>query len=213
MPIKHPYKTIGCVFNHRTIYANIQSLPDVDTCSFNVRDQSKWKAMSEDAINTVTSRSHVTTIPNAPSLCKPSWDASLVANDLESELKLILVRFRQQLGLNTTVDTHLSYIVTQALSAYEHERVTGVSCGGEEFDQAVRLTIPEGHTFKAFPIQFNHANANRIFNACLDDPLCEEIVKVRGDQVRLAVRVKVFAYPEAVLAVWVMFACCYKLII
>lgn len=169
--------------------------------------------MSEDAINTVTSRSHVTTVPHTTVLAKANWDASLLANDLESELKLILIRFRQQLGLNTLIDTNLSYILTQALASYEHERITGVSSGSEEFDQAIRLATPDKHTFKAFPIQFNHANATRIFNACLDSTLCEEIIKVRGDEVRLALRVKVYAYPEQVLAVWVMFACRFKLII
>lgn len=209
--IKHPYKTIGCVFNHRTIYANIQSLPNVETCSFNLRDQSKWKAMSEDAISTVTSRQHITTLPHPIQLCKTQWDSVLLANDLENELKLILITFRQQIGLSTTLDTHLGYILTQALASYEHERITGISSGSEEFDQAVRLSVPEGHTFKAFPIQFNHANANRIFNICLENTLCEEIIKMRGDQVRLALRVKVVAYPEAAIAVWVMFACRYKL--
>lgn len=213
MVVKHLYKTIGCVFNHRTIYANIQSLPNVETCSFTLCDQSKWKAMSEDAINTVTSRQHVTTVPQTIPICKSIWDPILLSNDLENELKLTLISFRQQLGLNTTIDKQLSYVLTPALASYEHERVTGVSSGNEEFDQAIRFTIPQGHTFKAFPIQFNHANANRIFNACLDSAVGEEIIKIRGDQVRLALRVKVFTYPESVIAVWVMFACSYKLII
>ena len=41
-------------------------------------------------------------------------------------------------------------------------------------------------------------------------PVCEEIVNCRGDHVRLAVRVKVVAYPEAACATWIMFACKYK---
>lgn len=41
-------------------------------------------------------------------------------------------------------------------------------------------------------------------------PFCEEIVCCRGDHVRLAVRVRVFAYPENACAVWLMFACKYR---
>ena len=41
-------------------------------------------------------------------------------------------------------------------------------------------------------------------------PVCEEIINCRGDQVRLALRVRVFPYPESACATWVMFACKYK---
>ena len=37
-------------------------------------------------------------------------------------------------------------------------------------------------------------------------PVCEEIICCRGDHVRLAVRVRVFTYPESACAVWIMFA-------
>lgn len=40
-------------------------------------------------------------------------------------------------------------------------------------------------------------------------PFCEEIVCCRGDHMRLAVRVRVFVYPENACAVWLMFACKY----
>lgn len=39
---------------------------------------------------------------------------------------------------------------------------------------------------------------------------CEEIINCRGDQVRLGLRVRVFPYPEAACATWLMFACKYK---
>lgn len=31
---KHPYRTIGCVFNHKSFYANIQVLVDYKFCSY-----------------------------------------------------------------------------------------------------------------------------------------------------------------------------------
>lgn len=39
---------------------------------------------------------------------------------------------------------------------------------------------------------------------------CQEIVGCRGDSVRLAVRVRVFVYPENACAVWLMLACKYR---
>lgn len=69
--------------------------------------------------------------------------------------------------MNTTWDDELSYILTPALSAYELEHCTGISAGNEEFQQAIRRAIPDGHTFKGFPIQFVHRNARRAFATCL----------------------------------------------
>jgi centrosomal protein CEP76 len=81
------------------------------------------------------------------------------------------------------------------------------------FDQAIKLAIPDGHSFKAFPIQFIHRNARKIFAACLKSSICEEIITCRGDQVKLAIRAKVYTYPESTIATWVMFACRYKIIV
>nr|KAG5695562.1 hypothetical protein BaRGS_033984 [Batillaria attramentaria] len=66
-----------------------------------------------------------------------------------------------------------------------------VTAGNEEFQDAVRQAVPDGQTFKGAPI-------------------CEEIINCRGDQVRLALRVRIFPYPESACAVWMMFACKYK---
>ena len=43
--------------------------------------------------------------------------------------------------------------------------------------------------------------------------VCDEIICCRGDQVRLAVRARVFPYPEETNAVWIMFAVKYKSIL
>jgi centrosomal protein CEP76 len=213
--IRHPYKTIGCLFNHRNFYANIQPLTNVDTCSFNLRDQSKWKSMSEDAIQTICNPSTAasSTMLHMPPLCQNMLDSTLVSNDLERQLRLLTASHRQEIGLMTAWDDTLSYILSPALASYENERVTGLSVGNEEFDQAIKLAIPDGHSFKAFPIQFIHRNARRIFAACLKSSVCEEIVACRGDQIKLALRVKVFTYPDNAIAVWVMFACRYKMVV
>lgn len=140
-------------------------------------------------------------------------DSALVSNDMEHELRGLVTDHRRDLGLNTTWDDELSYILTPALAAYELEHSTGVSAGNEEFQQAIRRAIPDGHTFKGFPIQFVHRNARRAFATCLRSPVCEEIICCRGDHVRLAVRVRVFTYPEGACAVWIMFAVRYRSIL
>ncbi|XP_071495438.1 centrosomal protein of 76 kDa-like [Diadema antillarum] len=207
---QYPYRTIGCVFNHQAFYANCQPTDKVELCYFDLHDSSLWKAMSADAISSVCGPSNVSHWPNIPPLVPSSFDHALVSNELELELRALTVDHRKDIGLTSVWDEELSFLLNPALAAYELERTTGLSPGNEEFQQAIRRAVPDGHTFKGFPIQFVHRNARKVFAMCLRSPVCQEIIACRGDHVRLAVRVRAFTYPEAALAVWVMFACKYK---
>ncbi|XP_027038714.1 centrosomal protein of 76 kDa-like [Pocillopora damicornis] len=209
----HPYRTVGCVFNHRTFYANSQPTDSVEVCQFELQNEARWKCMSEEALRSVCGPKILPSGPVFPPLYPSGVDSSLVSNDMEHELRSLVTDHRRDLGLNTAWDDELSYILTPALAAYELEYSTGVSAGNEEFQQAIRRAIPDGHTFKGFPIQFVHRNARRAFATCLRSPVCEEIICCRGDHVRLAVRVRVFTYPEGACAVWIMFAVRYRSIL
>ncbi|CAI5779770.1 Centrosomal protein of 76 kDa [Podarcis lilfordi] len=209
----YPYRTIGCVFNHHKFLANCQPTDAVEVCAFDLHDESKWKPMSGEAIKSVCSPGATTALPPFPPLCASSVDAAVTSNELELQLRMLVVEHRKDLGLSTVWDDQLSYLLSPALAAYELERTTGVSSGNEEFQDAIRRAVPDGHTFKGFPIHFVHRNARRAFAACLRSPFCDEILCCRGDQVRLAVRVRVFTYPESACAVWIMFACKYRCVL
>ena len=56
----------------------------------------------------------------------------------------------------------MEYILDSALSSYELERLTGQTFGNEEFSEAIKNIVPEGHTFKAFPIQFTHLDTQKM---------------------------------------------------
>ncbi|CAL8286910.1 unnamed protein product [Merluccius merluccius] len=205
-----PYRTVGCVFNHHSFLANCQPSDAVPLCVFDFQNASRWKAMSEEALRSVCAPGATTSLPPVPHLAAPSLQPAAASNQLELEMRFLLSEHRKDLDLATVWDDHLSYLLSSALAAYETERCTGVSCGNEEFQDAVRRAVPDGHTFKGFPIHFLHRNARRAFATCLRSQFCEEIVSCRGDHVRLAVRVRVYAYPEDACAVWVMFACKYR---
>ncbi len=49
----HPYRTIGCVFNDKSFYANIQPSDNVLTCQYDLHNGGQWKPMSRDAIEAV----------------------------------------------------------------------------------------------------------------------------------------------------------------
>ena len=66
--------------------------------------------------------------------------------------------------------------------------------------------MPEGHTFKAFPIQFTHFETDRMISHIYANKVGAEVFMARGDQCRHALRVKIVYYPENISAVWVMLA-------
>ncbi|KAM9644539.1 centrosomal protein of 76 kDa isoform 3-T3 [Morphnus guianensis] len=206
----YPYRTIGCIFNHQKFFGNCQPSDAVEVCVFDLHDESKWKPMSGEAIKSVCSPGTTSSVPPFPPLCASTIDAAVTSNEIELQLRILVSEHRKDLGLSTVWDDHLSYLLSPALAAYELERTTSISAGNEEFQDAVRRAVPDGHTFKGFPIHFVYRNARRAFATCLRSPFCEEIICCRGDQVRLAVRVRVFAYPESACAVWIMFACKYR---
>ena len=53
-------------------------------------------------------------------------------------------------------------MLSTAVANYEFERIGGHGFAQEEFQQGVKNYVPEGHTFKAFPIQFIHFDSDRM---------------------------------------------------
>ena len=85
-----------------------------------------------------------------------------------------------------------------------------MTVAAEEFQAAVKNYVPEGHTFKALPVQFTHFDTDRIVHHIFNNKVGKEIVVARGDQMKHAIRVKIVPYPENVCAVWVMLACRFR---
>ena len=85
----------------------------------------------------------------------------------------MITDYRKSLGSNTKWDEKLASMLTPALGNYELERVSGLTFGQEEFQFAIKHYIPESHTFKAFPIQFNHIRAKDMFNILKNAPVSQ----------------------------------------
>ena len=66
-----------------------------------------------------------------------------------------------------------------------------------------------GACFKAFPIMFNHRDAEKVIKELVRNEASNKILRVKGTEVTLAVRVLVTPYPEGVCATWVMVAATY----
>ena len=96
--------------------------------------------------------------------------------------------------------------MSPALEAYEYERLTGVTFGNAEFQQAVKRAVPAGHTFKGFPISFQSEDADHAFETLAAQPVAADILDTHGDEVLFAIRARIVPYPEGRSAVWVMIA-------
>ncbi|KAJ3070219.1 Centrosomal protein of 76 kDa [Podochytrium sp. JEL0797] len=149
---------------------------------------------------------------------------------LETDLELLLRNqiaiYRDDHDLLTVWDDDLAHLLTQCLSGCEvgklyPKRVGGGGAAGGmagvdfgvssvDFQEGVKRGIPEGHTFKGFPIQFNTLNPQKIFSTFSQTKTCQNLMLTRGDKVRFGVRVKVVGYAEKCVACWVMVAVRYK---
>lgn len=97
----YPYRTIGCVFNHRNFLANCQPSDSVELCVFDFTDASRWKAMSEDAICSVCAPSSLSSLPPTPPLCPSAVQANDASNQLELELRYLVTEHRKVVHTDT----------------------------------------------------------------------------------------------------------------
>jgi len=207
---KHPFKAVDCIYNHESFYANSQELSNVETTRFDLESRSIWKQMNSDAIKSVCKIDQLNSCRQFPPLAAPTLDPILISHTVEKELQSLIIRYREDLELSTTWDQHLSDLLTTSLASYELERLCGVAnVGNEDFQDIVRRAVPDGSTFKGFPIQVLHRNAVRAFRTSMKNQVCADIVECRGDNVRHAVHVSVSVFPDDVVAMWIMFACRY----
>jgi hypothetical protein len=53
------YRTVGCIFNNKTFFGNIQADDRVVNTSWDLEDEYMWKAMSPAHLNSLTSSSGI----------------------------------------------------------------------------------------------------------------------------------------------------------
>ena len=202
------YRQVGCVFNNKSFFANVQSDDRVVNVSWDLEDEYMWKSMNKSLIATLQPS-------NGAGYLMPShnFDVPNEEKMLEKLLKDKIAGIRRNDGgnLSTNWDSQLSYLLQTALSNYEFERISGQTFADDEFQASIKNYVPEGHTFKAFPIQFTHYDTERIIHHIFNNKVGKEIIMIKGsDQVRHALRVKVVVYPENISAVWVVIAARYR---
>lgn len=175
-------------------------------------NENKKKLPSNDLIHENLNTSYSKTRESWINL-RPALSLDQCSN-MEKELTQFLFRelahHRQEQGSKSTVwDTSLSYILRQALYSYELERMTvgeAVNIGNTLFQDAVKRSIGvDGQIFKAVPMHFNHTSRKRILSALIRSDIFRGLLFVRGSEIRFGLEVRIFAFPERVVACWVSF--------
>lgn len=104
----HPYRSVGCIFNHKSFYANCQASDNVSTCTFDLENTSLWKPMSTEAIRSApppptppSSQPYVHrsvcrgVSPSPCPLLPPVGDPALAANAMEAQLRTLTFQHRE----------------------------------------------------------------------------------------------------------------------
>lgn len=162
----------------------------VETCDFNFEDEQKWKQISSNALSTVKRNQSGT--PFFPFL---KTRASIPDQDIELSIKQHIQAYREDHGFKgSTVwdDDEMGFVLSQVLWEYEMANIWNgpgskvLVAGMEEdhFKMGIKNCIPEGHTFKGYPINFNHQDLSKIFSTLLKNNSCRDIILTRGDKVK-----------------------------
>eukprot|EP00760_Papus_ankaliazontas_P002034 PhM_4_TR10801/c0_g3_i1/m.52595/K16457/CEP76; centrosomal protein CEP76 len=200
------FSKVWSCFNHTSFYANAQEDDGIEVTSFEFMDDRTWKPMNPVKLRLVA---HHVPVPLLP--C--TLNALDVESRVEDSLVQLISEHRARLGLPVAFDSDGSYLLAQALVSYEAARCTGAempSLHADLFQSAIRQCIPEGHTFKAYPLSTTHTSSSRILHALTSNPTGKEIIECTGDDVRFMVRVKCTTYPDEVVSVWAMIAVRYR---
>lgn len=78
----------------------------------------------------------------------------------------------------------MAFLLGPAIFAYEQERVSGVSSGGDDFQDAVQGAVPERHCFKGYPTCFDHCSSGKMMASLLANVVSRDILASIGDHLR-----------------------------
>jgi centrosomal protein CEP76 len=226
----HPFREIYSMFRHDAFLLNLQrfSLLSAQALEnktvftpvaaiFNLNDSRAWLPFPFKDDKEVSLLRHPGSelyLSDARSF-QENINIAACEERLEAQLKDMLVAWRAENGLQTHFDDELSTILQPALAAYEMDRATGVTFGNQDFQAAVKNKVQKGETFKAYPTCFGHTDPLAISSALKLTHVVKDIVTSRSENrassvvpeaTRLALRVRIFSYPEGTCACWVMVA-------
>jgi centrosomal protein CEP76 len=135
----------------------------------------------------------------------------MIEQDIERTLSICIQDYRDTNILSTKWDAKLSHLLEQCLWSLESQALDSEKEQYPDYFQTgIKRAIPDGHTFKGFPCNFNHSKPHRMFTRLLDLASFKQLILTQGDQVRFVAKAKIFPYAERVFSCWVMVGVSFK---
>ena len=209
---KHHFNELHVLFRHDRYALNIQKtarLPRAEllerrgalTVSFDLSDPNAWLPLPCSDMQALRHPGADMRLTMSPTLSMGGAEEAL-----ELQLKDRIADWRLENSLASVYDGDLALILQPALAAYELDRAVGVTFGNADFQAAIKRYVQRGESFKGFPTCFCHTEPTAIMQSLRKTAAASDVALAQGRNARLAVRVKIFPYPEGVLACWVMIA-------
>lgn len=199
---EHPYKTVDCVFNDVTLYANIAPRTNAASADFDLDEENNWKPLNPIKLRVVPK-------PQSPSLLWIPLDPRAIELDLEARLRATIQLRRESNCRVTRWDEELGATFAQALVKYEAQR-RGSVVDLSLFHACIKGHMGDGYTFKGFPINVAHVNDKKIVSSLEANATGARILDTERDGATFAIRTKVFVFPEAILSVWILLGTRYR---
>ncbi|CAN0060823.1 unnamed protein product, partial [Hapterophycus canaliculatus] len=111
-------------------------------------------------------------------------DATVVRVPVELESLDGVAMFCNTMHATKVWDDELGFLLGPAVFAYEQERICGASFGGDDFQDAVQLCVPQRHCFKGYPACFDHASCGKVMSSLLTRTVALDILSSTGDHLR-----------------------------
>lgn len=103
----HPYRSLDCLFNHESFYANVQVDNRVPLVDFNLENPRKWKKMDPAAITALHYSRPFDHSPRGVKIRGCVGDPNIQAASLEAVLTELIEDYRRQHELRTSWDQEL----------------------------------------------------------------------------------------------------------
>ena len=176
---------VHCCYTADQFAANIQPNDDVRATSFDLFNESLWKAMNPIKLKLI--QKHPAPSINPSVFHFPSTRALSIPateQDMEGQLMEMITSYREKIGVPTVWDQgKLAHVFSQSLWAYEHQKVTNVPLDTRMFQSAIKGSIVKGQNCRAFPVNFSHCSAVRAMKHFASNVHTKDIIAAFGDDV------------------------------
>lgn len=216
----HPFSNIYAMFRHDMFLLNVQRNTSLvineestsnhsHNLNFNLMNTNYWLPFQLKNLNT-----HPGCKLRIPSSVMNASSTRNVELNVESLIKSSIKSWRDEFHLSTVFDEKLELLLQPALLAYEMDRSLGISIGNDDFQNSIKRFVHKGYSFRAYPTCFSHANIPSIAATIRQAAACKQVLYVHSSSpaasTKLGVRVKIFPYPESVMALWIMVAAVFE---